>query len=112
MVLGVSIMALADAVQAVLTGGRTIAAGAAIGYGIFAATACWWLAWVTHRGAQRTGSPLALADAENSWRVLLEDKNSLIWKSADNVIRKEPARTFWQRFQSGFFGIFDLDDQL
>jgi hypothetical protein len=48
----------------------------------------------------------------NSWQVLLEDKNCLVWKSGDKVIRKEPARTFWQRFQSGFFGLFDLDDQL
>jgi putative cardiolipin synthase len=49
---------------------------------------------------------------ENSWQVLLDDKNRLVWKSGDKVIQKEPARTFWQRFQSGFFGLFDLDDQL
>ncbi len=49
---------------------------------------------------------------ENSWQVLLDDKNRLIWKSGDTVIQKEPARTLWQRFQSGFFGLFDLDDQL
>ena len=48
----------------------------------------------------------------NSWQVLLDDKVSLIWKSGDKIIRKEPARSFWQRFQSGFFGLFDLDDQL
>jgi putative cardiolipin synthase len=49
---------------------------------------------------------------ENSWQVLLDDRNRLIWKSGDKVIRREPARTFWQRFQSSFFGLFDLDDQL
>ncbi len=49
---------------------------------------------------------------ENSWRVLLDDKNRLVWKSGDSVIRNEPARSFWQLFQSGFFGLFDLDDQL
>jgi putative cardiolipin synthase len=49
---------------------------------------------------------------ENSWRVKLDDKDRLIWVSGDTVIRKEPARTFGQRFQSGFFGLFDLDDQL
>ena len=49
---------------------------------------------------------------ENSWQVLLDDKNRLVWKSGDTVIQKEPARTSWQRFQSGFFGLFDLDDQL
>jgi putative cardiolipin synthase len=49
---------------------------------------------------------------ENSWQVLLDDKHRLVWKSGDKVIRKEPARTFWQRYQSGFFGLFNLDDQL
>ena len=68
LVLGVSMMALVGAVQALLTGGRAIAAGTAIVYGIFAATACWSLAITTRRGARRTGSPLALADAEN-WLV-------------------------------------------
>ena len=49
---------------------------------------------------------------ENSWQVQLDDKGRLIWISGDRVIRTEPARSFWQRFQSGFFGLFDLDDQL
>jgi len=49
---------------------------------------------------------------ENSWQVLLDDKKRLIWKAGDKVTRREPARTFWQRFQSGFFGLFNLDDQL
>jgi putative cardiolipin synthase len=49
---------------------------------------------------------------ENSWQVLLDDKGRLFWKAGDTVVRKEPARSFWQRFQSAFFGIFDLDDQL
>jgi hypothetical protein len=33
------------------------------------------------------------------------DKSRLVWKSGDKLIRKAPARSFWQRFQSGFFGI-------
>jgi len=49
---------------------------------------------------------------ENSWQVLLDDKDHLFWKSGDKILRREPARSFWQRFQSGFFGLFDLDDQL
>ena len=68
LVLGVSIMALVGALQALFTGGRAIAAGTAIAYGIFAATACWSLAITTRRGAKRTDSPLVLADAEN-WLV-------------------------------------------
>ncbi|MGD1972302.1 MAG: phospholipase D family protein [Desulfobacterales bacterium] len=49
---------------------------------------------------------------ENSWRVLLDDKGRLYWKADDTIIRKEPARNAWQRFQAWFFGLFDLDDQL
>jgi putative cardiolipin synthase len=49
---------------------------------------------------------------ENSWQVLLDDKDRLYWKAGDKIVRREPARSFWQRFQSGFFGMFDLDDQL
>lgn len=51
-------------------------------------------------------------EPDNSFQVLLDDKDRLIWKTGEDVIKKEPARTFWQRFQSGFFGLFDLDDQL
>jgi putative cardiolipin synthase len=49
---------------------------------------------------------------ENSWQVMLDEKERLFWKSGDTVIYREPARNFWQRFQSGFFGLFSLDDQL
>ena len=49
---------------------------------------------------------------ENSWQVLLDDKDRLYWKAGDKILRREPARSFWQRFQSAFFGLFDLDDQL
>jgi putative cardiolipin synthase len=49
---------------------------------------------------------------ENSWQVLLDDKDRLYWKAGDKTVRREPARSFWQRFQSAFFGMFDLDDQL
>ena len=49
---------------------------------------------------------------ENSWQVLLDDKDRLYWRSGDKILRREPARSFWQRLQSAFFGMFDLDDQL
>jgi cation diffusion facilitator family transporter len=68
LVLGVSMMALTGAVQALWSGGRTIAAGQAIAYAIFASTACWSLAAITRNGARRSGSPLVMADAEN-WIV-------------------------------------------
>ncbi len=49
---------------------------------------------------------------ENSWRVLIDDNGRLYWKSGDTIIYREPARSFWHRFQAWFFGLFDLDDQL
>ncbi len=49
---------------------------------------------------------------ENSWRVLLDDKDPLYWKLGATVVRRDPARSFWHRVQSGFFGLFSLDDQL
>jgi cation diffusion facilitator family transporter len=68
LVLGISIMALVGAVQALFGGGREIAAGLAIGYGIFASIVCGAAALATRRGARRTASPLVRADAEN-WTV-------------------------------------------
>lgn len=68
LVLGISVLAFFDGLSALLSGGRAIAAGAAIGYGVFASTACWTLAAITHYGAKRSGSPLVKADAEN-WLV-------------------------------------------
>ncbi len=68
LVLGVSVVALVGAVEALLGGGRTIAAGMAIGYGIFAALTCGVIALIMRRGARATGSPLVEADAEN-WVV-------------------------------------------
>ncbi len=68
LVFGVTMMAFVGAVEALLTGGRSIAAGPAIIYGSVATLACCVLAFITHRGAKRTGSPLIRADAEN-WIV-------------------------------------------
>ena len=68
LVLGVTMMATVGAVQALVIGGRVIATGPAVGYGVFASAVCWGMAIATHRGAKRTGSPLIGADAEN-WIV-------------------------------------------
>ena len=68
LVLGVSIMAIVGAVQALLAGGRSIAAGTAVAYGVFASTVCWCVAAIMRRGAKTTESPLVSADTEN-WFV-------------------------------------------
>lgn len=68
LVLGVSLVALVGAVQAIASGGRAIDAGAAIAYGVFASVTCGVIAVLTRRGAKETQSPLVRADAEN-WIV-------------------------------------------
>ncbi|MCP4623892.1 MAG: hypothetical protein GY850_10215 [bacterium] len=49
---------------------------------------------------------------ENSWQVLLDDKQRIVWKSGTTPLHKDPARSVRHRFQAWFFGFFDLDDQL
>jgi cation diffusion facilitator family transporter len=93
LVLGVSVMALVGAVQALFTGGRAIAAGTAIVYGIFAAIMCWGLAAATRRGARRTGSPLVLADAEN-WLVNAAISSAVLLAFIGIVVIKDTAVEF------------------
>jgi cation diffusion facilitator family transporter len=68
MVLGISVMALIGAVEALVAGGRVITLGYATAYGVFATVAGWSLALITHRAARKSGSPLLKVDAEN-WLV-------------------------------------------
>jgi len=93
LVLGISVMAMAGAVQALWTGGRTIAPGAAVAYGLFAATACWSMAIITRRDAQRTGSPLVTADAEN-WIVNTAISSAVLLAFACILIVKNTAYAF------------------
>lgn len=65
LVLGVTITALIGALDALLTGGNAIAAGIAVGYGVFATLTCSLAALLVRRAAERTGSPLLHVDAEN-----------------------------------------------
>jgi len=68
LILGVSIFALVDAIAALLTGGRVIAAGLAVLYALFATFACSLTAWVMHRSQRHVSSPLVAADKLN-WVV-------------------------------------------
>lgn len=68
LVLGVSIMAFADAVEALLTGGREIVAGFAVLYAVAATLGCVAFAFIVRRGADRSDSPLLMTDARN-WIV-------------------------------------------
>ena len=68
LILGISAMALFDAVNSLLTGGRQIGIGLAIGYGVFATIACSGTGILLRRAHRITGSPLVGVDAE-SWTV-------------------------------------------
>lgn len=68
LILGISMLALVDALDSILEGGRLIEVGPAIGYAIFATVVCTLTALILHRAGSSTGSPLLLTDAA-SWGV-------------------------------------------
>jgi putative cardiolipin synthase len=43
---------------------------------------------------------------QNSWRVGLNDKGKLFWKSGDEVLTRQPALNASQRFQDWYFRLF------
>lgn len=68
LMLGVTVVALISAAVALLSGGRPIALGMAVVYGIFATIVCWAVALIIRGFARRSDSPLVQADASN-WIV-------------------------------------------
>ena len=68
LMLAVTVVALISAAVALFSGGRPIALGLAVVYGIFATLVCWVVALVIRGFARRSGSPLVQADAAN-WIV-------------------------------------------
>lgn len=50
-----------------------------------------------------------LMEPENSWQVKLDDKGDLIWVAGDEMLKRQPARNFWQRVQDTFFKLFPKD---
>ena len=49
---------------------------------------------------------------ENSWRLSVNEKDDVLWTSSAGTVDRDPARSWWQRFQVWFFGLFPLEDQL
>ena len=45
----------------------------------------------------------------NSWRVLLDEEGELYWESDEGIVRRQPARSGWQRFESWFLGLAPKD---
>lgn len=92
LVLGVSVMALVGAVQALLSGGREIEAGPAIAYGVFASAAGWVLATSMRKGAAATKSPLVRADADN-WVVNAAVSSCVVLAFAGIFVLRAAGRT-------------------
>jgi len=68
LMLGISLLALFDALVALFSGGREIVIGPAIGYAVFATLGCIVCALLLRRSRHINGSPLVAADCEN-WTV-------------------------------------------
>jgi putative cardiolipin synthase len=49
---------------------------------------------------------------DNAWRLGLDENGRLGWESSDGTISRQPAQSFWQRFQSGFFGVLPIEEHL
>lgn len=46
---------------------------------------------------------------ENSWRLTLSDRNSLVWTNSDEVVRRQPATGFKQRSAEVVLDILPLE---
>lgn len=53
-----------------------------------------------------------LVAPENSWQVLKNKDDRLIWQSGSKLRKSPPPSSVSRRFQSWFFGLFSLDEQL
>lgn len=42
---------------------------------------------------------------ENAWQLLLDGDGEVIWVSGDQVLHRQPARSFWQRIEDLFLGL-------
>ena len=49
---------------------------------------------------------------ENSWEVRKNEEDELVWQSGSEVRDSEPPSSCGYRFQSWFYGLFSLDEQL
>ena len=83
LILGVALLALFGSLAALATGGREIAAGAAIGYGVFATIVCGLLAFVLRRASARLSSPWSTPMQRTGWSTPPSplSSRSPLWRS-------------------------------
>ncbi|MBW1687341.1 MAG: hypothetical protein JRS35_20070 [Deltaproteobacteria bacterium] len=48
----------------------------------------------------------------NAWRVRRDEEGALVWESEAARVKRQPARSGWQRLQDAFLGILPIEDQL
>ncbi len=48
----------------------------------------------------------------NAWRVRRDEEGALVWESEAARVKRQPARSSWQRLQDAFLGILPIEDQL
>ncbi len=46
---------------------------------------------------------------ENSWNVQMDASGAVRWVSGDEVLTRQPARSYWQRIQDVLFMLFPAD---
>ncbi|MFC1534125.1 phospholipase D-like domain-containing protein [Thermodesulfobacteriota bacterium] len=51
-------------------------------------------------------------DPKNSWRVLLDENGSVIWKSRAGTRKSQPAKNIWQRIQDWLLPASLIEDQI
>ena len=49
---------------------------------------------------------------DNAWRVYLDSEGRLRWESDLGVVKKQPARSGWQRVLDGIYSLLPLENQL
>ena len=54
----------------------------------------------------------AMMRPENAWRVFVNKRHQLRWKSHSGTLSIQPARNFWQRIADFFFRLLPIEAQL
>lgn len=50
--------------------------------------------------------------AENAWSLELQENGSVYWVSADRTLESQPATSFMQRIEDGFFSHLPIESAL
>jgi putative cardiolipin synthase len=54
----------------------------------------------------------AMMRPENAWRVSMNKRDQVHWKSNSETLSIQPARNSWQRIADFFFRLLPIEDQI